>query len=782
MRKKLLFLIVLFSIGQMSKAQVTSLLSGDVLKPTSEVKSATITHKLPQSDGVKQYWVSAMAHFDEYGWFDASSLTPVSTQATLVFNGNEVTFDGIVDMGTFQLDQKYSLKGIYDAEAKTITIPTPGYSPDKGMSDYAVLGTMTYYGSEIYLAVFSGQFSEQPDANGQYGLETVDELVFDVSDDLSTLVPRTGYGCYGFTVDGNYNQGFLNFYKTATYNLRPEEGKLLVSPSELLLSGNTITVGATVSSAVKLSNIGLTDTRFWEIIDFNGMEVRFPNNNLPAGATMECELLAYPTAAGTETGSVTFESESGSTTTVNITIVTNEAPDFSPIVKNGDIAFSYTFDMPFVLNSELTGFPVAMASNSMESTGNSSLVANVSVPAGKTGILSWKGMSGSLHPNGGALIYVDGDEFINNIYEHQNENFVELPLDQTIVLKSGHHDIVFTQVINMNSYLFGWCDRPFYTYVYDFDLQLVDESEHSAILLTPSVDMGNHYVDKLSTIDQATVTLLNVGTSPLEVTSVSTDGAFSGVKGTEVAAYGDRRDVTLTFETMETGTFTGKVVISTNAGDFSVDCSASAEKIPTDYSPIVSDGEFSFNTAFDYPFIQESNYAYSSTSYHAVNGKLVSWLEAYFIIPEGQKGTLTWDGVNSSEDWFNFMGSLSFNDGTRIKIDDSIVHEYCGEADAGSSTFSPNELLFTAGRHKIRFEYEKILSVPKGEDLFRLFNLALKLETDMKVDDSSISTTIVRTEILSPTGERLSRMGKGLNILRQVHSDGSVTVVKVLNI
>ncbi|MDY6408448.1 MAG: hypothetical protein SPK71_01215 [Prevotella sp.] len=60
------------------------------------------------------------------------------------------------------------------------------------------------------------------------------------------------------------------------------------------------------------------------------------------------------------------------------------------------------------------------------------------------------------------------------------------------------------------------------------------------------------------------------------------------------------------------------------------------------------------------------------------NAKVISWLEAYFVVPEGKQATLSWTGLNSSEDWFDFMEQLSFNDGTRIKIDGETIGDYCG--------------------------------------------------------------------------------------------------------
>lgn len=776
--KKLFTLIVLFTVGQMCNAQ-SHLLSGKVMKAETERHTVQV-QRLPQMEGNMDFWVSAMAYWDEYGWFDVNSLTPASTQATLTFNGNEVTFDGIIDMGNFQLTTKNEIKGQYDAEAKTITISTPEYEQGKGMDDFCVLGTMLYYGSPIYLAVFAGDFSEEPDETGQYVLETVDKLVFDVSEDFMTLTPRTGYGCYGFTVGDNRNQGFLNFYKTARYDRRTDAPHLIASPEQIVLAGPAVTVGATIKTKIKLTNIGYQETWFTCTQNRNDVDLLYPNEFVEGGNTEEILVYLYPSEAGTHEYEFTFTAENGSTAVVKMTVVVGEAPDFSTIVKKGDIAFSFTDDLPFVLSNNIAEFPVAVSTNEMESGGKSSLVANVKVPAGKVGVFSWKGMSECMHPNGGCYVQLDGVQIVNNVYEHQGEGFLRLPIDDVIVLGEGNHEITFSNMINMNSYLYGYCSDPFRTYVYDLSFELQDAEANSAMLLTPTLDFGRHYLDKLSSQDHASVTLLNVGTEPLQVTAVSTDGPFAGMVTAEAIPFTNKGEVILTFESAETGEFNGNVTISTTAGDFTVNCAASCEKLPFDYTPIVVEGDFSFNTDFTYPFKQESDYAYSSTSYmDCSNGKIVSWLEADFVVPEGMEGTLSWTGVNSSEDWFNFMGNKSFNDGTRIKLDDTVVREFCGNDPASSTAFEPSELVFASGRHKARFEYEKMLSAPKGEDLFRLSNLKLVLGTS-DVNKVSTESQVVRIEIFTTSGEQIGSMRKGVNLVRKTHADGSVTMSKVV--
>ena len=778
--KKLFTLIVLFTVGQMCSAQVNGKLQAKALKNAEVHQTMNIRH-MNQAEGSAQYWVKAMAHFDQYGWFDAASLTPTNNIANVTFNGDEVTFEGLVDVGNFELLQANPIKGHYDQEAKTITISTPEYSPDKGQSDYCVFGTINYLGEAVYLAFLAGQFSETPDIQGQYGLNTVDKLVFDVSDDLATLTPRTGYGCYGFSVISNQQRGFLNFYKSATFMKRPDEARLLVGSEQVHLSGSGVTVGATLKTTVKLSNIGLTETRFKCSYDSKETMVLYGSEYLKPGETADILVEMYPTEAGLFQNQLVFTADNGSTAVVDITAEVGEAPSFSSIVKGGDIIFSFNDDLPFVLTNDITGFPVAVSTNEMESSGKSSILANVRVPEGKIGVLSWRGMSESLHPNGGSQIKLDGAVYFDNVYDFYGEGFKQVPIDGVMVLNAGTHEIQFTNTINMNSYLYGWSEKPFRTYIYDLDFEITDMAEHGAIALDKSVDFGKHYVDKLSTINTATVSLLNVGSEPLRVTAIGTDGPFSGIMTDIASPHAEKCDVVLTFETDQPGNYTGQVVISTTAGDFTIDCAANTEKLPYDYTPIVTGGEFSFDTDITYPFIMADGYAYNSTSKMQItDGKMVSWLQADFIVPEEKVGVLSWTGVNSSANWLNFLGDLTFNDGTRIKIDDSIVREFCGEDPASSTAFASQELVFTPGRHKIRFEYEKILTPPERDDMFRLSNLKLILDTS-KIDAvGADDTSVVATSIFSASGEQLGSLRKGVNIIKKTYQDGHVSVSKVI--
>ena len=65
MKKYLLSMIVLFTMGQMCKAQSNQLLSGNTLKPAKETKQMTVKRSPAKAEGTTQYWISAIAHYND---------------------------------------------------------------------------------------------------------------------------------------------------------------------------------------------------------------------------------------------------------------------------------------------------------------------------------------------------------------------------------------------------------------------------------------------------------------------------------------------------------------------------------------------------------------------------------------------------------------------------------------------------------------------------------------------------------------------------------------------
>ena len=778
MKEKLLSLIVLFTVGEMTKAQEL-LPASQVLKVENKTMTVNKAPKKADDTAEPNFWVQAKAHYDEYGRFNASQLSDYSYKANVTFDGTDVTIDGIVNLDNYSVTSTTSIKGVYDADKKTITISTPSYSEGKPLDDYTQIATINYFGSEVRLMLFAGEFKYIP-SNGQYGLETENKLVFDVSDDMTTLSPRTGYGAYGFNTWNSSPAGFLNFFKTASWMEIGDEARLIITPELMELKGQNITVGATISREFQLNNIGKSTTEYDCIVSGKDLKV-YASDKISGMGTGNYRLEFTPTKAGEMEGYVEFTATNGSKARMTIKAEVAEAPDFSKIVKNGEVTFCMDEDDPFVLDEEITGFPVAVSTNDKTSNSTSTLHCIADVPAGKTGVLSWKGQSSSMQPNG-AYIIVNDDYVFDNIYAHSGVLGVD-DIANTVVLPEGDNLITFVNNIMMNWYEYGMCDEPFRTYIYDLDFQLFDTEKNAAMLKNNSVDMGRHFVDRYAITDTATIILLNLGSEPLKVTGFKADGAFSGVVDNMEAEYATELPVKLLFTADKAGEYEGNVVIETTAGEFTVNCKASAENIIYDYSPVVTEGEFSFNTSMLHPFNIDGHTATSSIAYAEDTyneGVMTSWLEAQFIVPEGKIGTLSWDGNNSSADYFIYMENKQHNDGTIITIDGTIVQDYAGEMDASSTTFDEADLTFNPGLHKVHFLYRKIYPDPEGLDRFRLRDLTLKLTDVSGINSVSEGKTIVNKEIFSASGEKLNTLGNGVNIVRETYSDGTTATRKVI--
>lgn len=195
MRKKIRLLIALFTLGQAAMAQ--SLNSGEQLKQKESFPKMPPKTALAKVDAAATpYWVDAKSYYDANRSYSREDGYLDSYRADLTFNGDKVTITNLVNLGEFQTTSTSPIEGTYDSAAKTITINTPGYDSERAVADYAHYGDCTYFGNDCSIVLFAGDFSTEPDKNGQYGLETTDKLVFDVSDDLSTITPRTGFGLW----------------------------------------------------------------------------------------------------------------------------------------------------------------------------------------------------------------------------------------------------------------------------------------------------------------------------------------------------------------------------------------------------------------------------------------------------------------------------------------------------------------------------------------------------------------------------------------------------------
>jgi hypothetical protein len=744
MKKVLILLLAIFSIGNVCRAQSTSpqpkqLVAGKTLKvdvnavTPKQIKSPAMAKADATTDS---YWLSAQSYYDENGKFNNDNGVQVGHKVDIQFDGDSATITGLVDLSKFNPTATYPIKGYYDSKGKTITISTPTYDSSKKWTTYTQYGKMLYYGSNLNIVFFSGDFTYD-ETKSQYGLDSKGQLVFTLSDDMSTITSDHGFGCFTFD-DYGRAVSFLDFYKAASFTKLTDDVKLGVLPAKVDLSSKFVYPGSSLDASFKLSNISAKDTKYTTTYsDDASLKVNKTSGTLTAGSTQDMTLTLSPQKVGDYSGTITFKADNGNEAVLTVVAKVSDAPEYNKIVKNGSFTFETTSDFPYLVTDTIVnGKNVAVSTNSGDGS-MSSLIATFNVPEGQTGNLSWIGKGYGTQPNG-VVILLNG----NTIISHTQGNHDGIyDASKSMALASGDYTIEFQNEIGQDWYKMGYTKEPAKFFVYDLNLETEQTKANSATLQSNVVDFGRHYFDKLDVIDTMNVTFVNLGSEPLKVTSIKGDANFGGVVPATQATYLNTLEVPVTFTANGIGNYSGNVVISTSAGDFTVNCSASTEKIIYDYSPIIKSGDFSFNTSLVYPFVVEGSKAHNSTA-KMTNTKMGedSWLEASFVVPEGKSGQLAWSGYNSSVGFFTFMGQTILTTGTRISIDGVEVGQYAGEMDASSTTLAANKLLFGAGRHTVKFLYQKKDSEFKGDDKVDVYNLSLTLN-DLEANKMSVGAT-----------------------------------------
>lgn len=777
MKKTLLSCIAVFTLGQAAMAQ--TLPASKLLTPEEKDITESSQKKVPAKADANAtgYWVDAQSYYNELGAYSPEEGVYYSYRANLTFEGTQVTISDLMAMKDWELASATPITGTYDAAAKTITVSTPEFSEGGDVNDYTSYGSLSYMGDDCAVVLFSGDFVMQP--NGQYGLETKDKLVFDVSDDLTTLTPRSGFGVWVLSKTDSEVYGCINYYQgnTVAVEKMPEEAKLAFLPSSIHFEGANVTVGATLKQTVRLVNKGLTAVNYTGSTTGDGLQLA-AYRSIDAGTVQEIYAQLIPKTAGDFSGTAQIKASNGSDATLKVTAKVGEAPDFSQVVKEGDITFSIGSDFPFVVTDTITGFPVAVSTNK-GSGSTSTLYANIFIPEGKIGVFGWKGIKQGSYGNG---INIQSNEYLifDDSYTHGTDgvDFID-DLSNTIVLPTGYYVVQFQNKTN-NDWN-GTADVTYRAYLYDMMLRLYDQQDHLAMLKVDNLDFGSHYLDRLSVRDTISVSLINLGTEPLKLTSVEGNGAFSGAMNDAEAALGEELPVNIAFESAELGEQKGSVTINTNAGQFVLQCAATNETIPVDYSPIVSAGDFSFNTSSNYPFAVADGKAYNTTAKIVSNtADLNSFLEASFEVPEGKAGVLAWTAHNSSIDWFEFMDQRIMTTGTRITLDGTNLKEFAGKnVDASSTCYSAEDLTFGPGRHTVRFFYLKKDSKPQYDDRVDISNLSLTY-TDAVEGVTAAGRKAVRKEYYTLDGRRIQQPQRGITLVKTIFADGTSKTVKMM--
>lgn len=724
---------------------MSTVLNGDRLVKAERLQTAETINRpqkataRAQAQGIP-YWQTAKSIYNAKGESDKENGVVREFGTHIEIDGETARIYGLVNVnysGGFEIDREFAVEGVYNERYGTITVSGTNYDPERPLSEYNRLADIYSPYDEMSYAVIliAGDCDERGD------ITTTEELVFDVSDDMSTIRAKKGFGAYAFTPEGE-PKAFVDFYQTSKIEKAPEKTILKTNTDNLAFKGLFVAAGMPVVERFNLMNTGAVEGAF-KVTTSSPMLKVVPSEGTVGGcATMPLAVTFSPEEAGMFNGKITIESAT-QTVEVNVSTQVRETPDYTKIVKaeSQPIKFEMSPVYPFVI-STVDGNTVAESINNGEGDGTESWFrCIVDVPAGQTGMFSWKAIQECQQPNTLA-IFLDGEVAKQEMYRPNTEPY---DMSGAFALTQGKHEIVFVNVITMDWSIYGKFQR---SYVWDLNFNLMEAKDDNAALVDDRADFGETYFDRLSVRMDSEVTVLNTGKNPLKVLSVTADGNFNGsVPDISVPAGGEIK-VPLVWNAVAVGEDKGTVTIRTTGGDLAVDCSGKALALPYDYSTIVSEGEFSFNTGRDWPFKpnEKGTFAYNTTSRTDINGITYSWLEASFEVPEGKVGHLSWDAKNESEDIFVFMNTPSLISGSIFTIDGGNEKMVGGlETPCTSSDlYKPTELTFRPGRHTVKFNYKKTDNADKfvfGKDMLQLFDIALRLN-DAGEEEGSMSTSV----------------------------------------
>ncbi len=473
MRRKilLLFYLLLLPLEGMVWAQ-----SFPVAKMLPRSNSEKTRPEVSSSDAeASPYLADAYSHFDKTtGMSSLTSLSREKYQAQVKIVGDSAIITGLIDLSGLENVKQIPIGGHYDAANHTITISTPSQGEPK---DYLKCAEFTSEGQTIACMLLSG-FMDL-DENGQTVVFTSENLVFDVSPDSMTLTTKTGFFGYAYTTSAYKPLGFVDFIKTATLHQLSPTPNLQADTDAIAFEGSEWVPGHTGKKTFTLANYSTRATNLSATVSGEGFSLSAPAR-IDAVGEATCTVSFKATTPGKKQGNVVLRADNGSEISIDLSATVNEAIDYSPIVKKGNITFNSTEDFPFIVTDTIAGFPypVALSTNYGDST-FSSLDMTVTIPDNQIGTLRWKGISQSSQPNG-VVVYVDGSPIFDDTFTWK-EGQGKHPANGITALSGGAHHIVFRNVTAFDWHAKGWAEAPLRSWFWDLESDSFDNADHARI-------------------------------------------------------------------------------------------------------------------------------------------------------------------------------------------------------------------------------------------------------------------------------------------------------------
>ena len=320
----------------------------------------------------------------------------------------------------------------WDSETRTITAPTPTdfSSPD----ECVVVGE----GADIIISLSAGY---------PYGIgywKSLDEMVMNVREDRNVILPASGFGLARNWYDDWFEEYSFDALYDALYDVglfKRANGIAIYANVEVIDFGKTF-VNTVTTGDFRVVNAGTEQADFVLSCSDDAFKPSVTSGCLMPGEYIDVEVVFQPTTTGEITGSILIDTEDSSAT-IALKGISRYGIDYSPIVSSGYEYMRFTTgnEYPFELNSELTGFPVAVSTNAGEGQTKSWLEVQVDVPENQSGMFKW---SGFFNPRWAVYDYFKVTDNGEEVYATPEDSQYVMEIGSEIPLASGSHTIVFT--------------------------------------------------------------------------------------------------------------------------------------------------------------------------------------------------------------------------------------------------------------------------------------------------------------------------------------------------
>lgn len=273
-------------------------------------------------------------------------------------------------------------------------------------------------------------------------------------------------------------------------------------------------------------------------------------------------------AVGTYQGDVTLQTSAGDYT-IHCKAVVETPYDYSKIVDEGDFLFISDRDIPFVVDGNTTYNGNDNPNDSIESY--SSLGCFFTVPQGKIGVLRWEGTVDGTDDDY-AMFTIDDALYAEVLEGDSVDGSYRIATPALTYLKPGMHYVVFAFCTNGD----GKAKLTNRYTISHLKLQLFDNLNGVTIWEGETVNMPETYPGHYST---ATVNVLNLSDTQMELGDINGNGAFTGQSDPDGWNYAIQYGVVpikVVFTPTAKGEQNGDVTIKTSNGDVVLKCNAKA--------------------------------------------------------------------------------------------------------------------------------------------------------------------------------------------------------------